>query len=122
MKYVVRRRWLLCSPARIRLQLVDKAVSREKERIRSDEKKAKRRAKAFMDYLLHDIEPALRASDTWEKVRPRYATWAAFLHIPAILCKWLSFLRDVFEVENAWGRLVYFRYLPAVKCRTLSVG
>lgn len=117
----------MCLPARIRLQLVDKAVSREKERIRSDEKKAKRRAKAFLDYLLHDIEPALRASDTWEKVRPRYSTRAAvYLYT---CCSAYSHALHVYFCgsiymwrSSVWRRRIFFCFLPAGACVIVMVN
>lgn len=51
------------------LQLVAKAVTREKERAKGEEKKARRAEKAFLEYLVYDTKPLIKSTETWDEVR-----------------------------------------------------
>ena len=60
------------SPCFDLLQLKDKAEAREKERIKMEEKKAKKRESSFRQ-LLKAANPALTAESKWEEVhKPLY--------------------------------------------------
>lgn len=62
---------------RFLFQLVEKAESREKERIKEELRKQKRRESAFKN-LLKTAAPALDQDDTWEEIRERFSSDEAF--------------------------------------------
>jgi hypothetical protein len=64
-------------------QLLAKAAAKEKDRAKSDEKKARKAERAFMEYLMHDAKPLVRASDSWDEVRNRYCTELFVRYWPA---------------------------------------
>ena len=61
--------------------LVEKAESREKERVKEEQRNAKRREGSFKNMLKSHAAPPLVIGDTWDNVRSRFETDDAFCAI-----------------------------------------
>ncbi|XP_011402836.2 PREDICTED: pre-mRNA-processing factor 40 homolog B-like [Amphimedon queenslandica] len=79
---------------------IEKAEAREKERLKAEEKKQKKRESAFKQ-MLKEADPPIESTDNWEDVRSRFMGQPGFEQIPeesARLSVFKEFLKTVKEL------------------------